>query len=316
MSPRSVLRCARRVLLVVLLATFIATMQLMLVVFHNRGDFRSIHTWLSVVTTTSSFHESLPDTSASARHPLADAFDVPVGPEDDVIIRRLVGTLAAAFDAANVTYFMTSGTLLGSYRHHGRIPWDDDVDVIVRESERETVRRVLDEVHSPELLPYTFVPDGYMWKLFASSGHRVPFHAFRWPFVVFFYGENATHVWNTCPWFADEVWPRDVVFPLRRRPFDGLSLPAPCDVRAAVRANFDDARCRSRTLSHALNMPLFFRRTVEVPCSELADLYPFVRRRRWRDERTGRPMVTETLELVRAGNRTVLGSVDLAEGCV
>lgn len=40
-------------------------------------------------------------------------------------------------------YFLSEGSMLGSYRHHGFIPWDDDMDICMNGSDWLKVKQVL-----------------------------------------------------------------------------------------------------------------------------------------------------------------------------
>ena len=233
----------------------------------------------------------------------------PILTADAKEIKNILQKFTQILEISNLTYIMYGGTLLGSCRHHGRIPWDDDVDLLLNGSQKEQVRSVF-QSHSSEFhlnMEHDLL-DIYgrvtQWKFYSNQGKTIPGHSFKWPFIdIFFFGENATHLWDENPFYRDvNTHMKSRVFPLVRRPFDGLYLPSPCDAVSIVSNQYGLDSCSSNAFSHAkeLHIPKFLQTTVN--CSSLESRVPFVHRR---PGGSG----GEVIETLRLGSKILLTAV-------
>ena len=78
---------------------------------------------------TVSFHEQL-----------VESFKDAMSGEEMDKLRELTQVFVQMVTSHNLTYFMYGGTLIGSWRHHGIIPWDDDVDLILNAREKTRLK--------------------------------------------------------------------------------------------------------------------------------------------------------------------------------
>jgi hypothetical protein len=196
--------------------------------------------------------------------------------DDEILMKRVLNTFDHAMSSANLTYFMMGGTLIGSYRHHGLIPWDDDVDLIANASEKHLVRLALENLGSDYGL---YAPSDYAWKFFYTKVDTIPEKPFRWPYVdLFFFLENKTHIWHETPQFRSEITVlKNKVFPIVRRPFMGMFYPAPCNTHFVLQGHGDImATCMASWYSHKFEQWRPIYTWSVVPCGQLSDRFPFV----------------------------------------
>lgn len=73
-------------------------------------------------------------------------------------------TVAEICDKLNLGYIMTDGTLIGSVRHKGFIPWDDDIDLKMPRDDYERFLRV-----APAYLPENLIIQHYTTEKNASN---------------------------------------------------------------------------------------------------------------------------------------------------
>lgn len=209
----------------------------------------------------------------------AKVFASPLSSKDRQLLDRMFRAFVQTVEAANLTYFLSGGTLIGSLRHHGIIPWDDDIDVTVKESEKDALFKVLSKL-GPDFKIYAMEPSWrHYWKLYPSQGRQLRSGLdYRTPFIdIFPYRENKTHVWISAPeWQTRNTWPKQHILPLQRRPFGELLVAAPCNSLAVVKSFTNISMCQSRSFDHLSIGSIRVRRS--VPCDHLVHIYPFVKR--------------------------------------
>ena len=70
------------------------------------------------------------------------------------VIVSIFRKLTEICDKYHLTYYCAAGTALGAVRHHGIIPWDDDIDVVMPRPDYDRLKKILSE---QDFSPYTII---------------------------------------------------------------------------------------------------------------------------------------------------------------
>ena len=192
-------------------------------------------------------------------------------------LETLIFKIHEAFSEQGVQYWMAAGSAIGSLYHHGRIPWDDDVDMYVEEDDiLRAVKGMKNHGLGVRLNRGCNRKCIRLFKIYLPESDSISnksTHSF--PFVDLFpiYCNN-THCAEKNEWAeGNEIaYLKDWIFPLKQRPFGRMSLPFPNKLLETIEDRYDQHakdRCIWAAYNHKTEVWLGHSQHFDVQCKDL-----------------------------------------------
>ncbi|XP_064646262.1 uncharacterized protein LOC135499448 [Lineus longissimus] len=208
------------------------------------------------------------------------------------VLLDLLRTFMKIAEELNLIWFAYGGTLVGTWRHHGFVPWDDDIDILVNNSQKPGLLKKFLSME-PQYVGHDGDP---IIKMFSNKSQvKIKDSNHRWPFIdILFFVENGDKIWDNLKYMDKYKFKKSDIFPTHKRPFENVMINAPKNALKILLPQYywiNPSHCSTWNYDHRTESG--GRKRIEIPCEALKDVYPFVHR----EYIKGNEAMKETLKL-------------------
>ena len=197
-------------------------------------------------------------------------FDNVWSAHDRTRVMKLLTTVQQITDRANIDVAATFGTLLGTMRHGGLIPWDDDVDMVIHVQDKAKMFALKDVFrrHNIGIIEFS----KHMLKLFPLDEPHIPGKPWSWPFIdIFYYKQDGDNIVLEESQAVTHVVHRKDFLPLNTTVFEGVPIRVPARPEAVLTAMYGKTwrtTCVSSQWHHRKEAYIW-NGGITVPCARL-----------------------------------------------
>ena len=130
-------------------------------------------------------------------------------------------------ESVGLEYWMDGGTYLGSIRHNGIIPWDDDVDVAMEYKNRNKLLLLKNQFKK---CGYTIIKTWFGYKVCYINKKLVEGEKYSFPNLDVFLYKKIKSLYIPAFKLVREIWPNAYynekdVYPLKQYAFGDITIP-------------------------------------------------------------------------------------------
>lgn len=165
----------------------------------------------------------------------------------------------------NIEYFINYGTLLGKCRHDDIIPWDDDIDISINQTEVEKINLINWEKYGLK-----FIKHGYFYKIFYLKNKKIRHFNHSWPFIdLFVYFVKNNKVYLVERKVNIEV-NKNIIYPLKKTKFLNIDTKIPNNSKLLLNELYDnkwETECVMQYYDH-INERYITKNKVKIKCDK------------------------------------------------